>query len=99
MRLPLARDPNRRTVQRRTGCLAASARVGRASTAPTNSNNHTYQAYSCLAFARIHRASLRSANAADRRTIRHEAAPRPETYELAAAVVRTLELRPVTWCS
>jgi hypothetical protein len=31
------------------------------------------------------------------RSIRREAAPRLETYELAAAAVRTLELKPVAW--
>ena len=36
-------------------------------------------------------------SAADRRPTRHEAACRPETYEIAAAAVRILEPRTVAW--
>src|SRR5205085_1390438 len=82
-----ARDPNRRTVQLGTEFRAAPARERKA------------RIDTCLSSVGNHPASLLRANAADRQTIRREAAPRPEMYELAAAVVRTLELKPVAYAS
>src|SRR5207249_9654414 len=78
-RLALARDPNRKTVQQRAECREASARRGKRKCIDSRSQSKGNR-----------RAALPRANAADRWTIRREVAPRPETYELAAAVVRTL---------
>src|SRR5436305_8271710 len=66
-RLRPARDPNRRTVQRRTECRAAFAPEAGACID------------SCSSSVKNLRASARSANAAGRRPIRPEAARRPET--------------------
>src|SRR5215216_4790202 len=83
MRFPLARDPNRRTLRRRTECRAAFARAAAACID------------SCSPYTRNPRALLLRANAADRRPIRREAARPPETHGLAGAVHQTLQLKPV----